>query len=74
VPSGTTLENFQRMWSDLTDRPSGPMGFRFILQRLTAAVAVLRDGPARPTDQAPTVSLDKPRRPQERIDRLRDHD
>ena len=25
---GIALDNFQRMWSDLIDRPSGPMAFR----------------------------------------------
>jgi hypothetical protein len=41
---GATAENFQRAWSDLTDRPSGPMAFRFILQPLMAAITAIRDG------------------------------
>jgi hypothetical protein len=41
---GVTLENFQRMWSNLTDRPSGPMAFRFILQPSMATIAAVRDG------------------------------
>jgi hypothetical protein len=41
---GVALDNFQRMWSDLIDRPSGPMAFRFILQPLMAAVTATRDG------------------------------
>ena len=28
---GVTLAAFQRMWSNLSDRPSGRMSFRFIL-------------------------------------------
>jgi hypothetical protein len=41
---GVALDNFQRMWSDLIDRPSGPMAFRFILQPLVAAIIAIRDG------------------------------
>jgi hypothetical protein len=41
---GVTLENFQRMWTNLTDRPSGPMAFRFILQPSMATIAAIRDG------------------------------
>jgi hypothetical protein len=41
---GVALGNFQRMWSDLTDRPSGPMAFRFILQPSMAAITAIRDG------------------------------
>ena len=41
---GIALDNFQRMWSDLIDRPSGPMAFRFILQPSMAAITATRDG------------------------------
>jgi hypothetical protein len=41
---GVTVENFQRMWNDLTNRPSGPMAFRFILQPSMAVFAAVRDG------------------------------
>jgi hypothetical protein len=41
---GVALDNFQRMCSDLTDRPSGPMAFRFILQPSMAAITAIRDG------------------------------
>jgi hypothetical protein len=44
VCHGVALDNFQRMWSDLTDRPSGPMTFRFILQPSMAAITAIRDG------------------------------
>lgn len=37
----------QRIWQDLTDRPGGPMTFRFILQPVMAAlVATLYPGEA----------------------------
>jgi hypothetical protein len=41
---GVALDNFQRMWRDLIDRPSGPMAFRFILQPSMAAITATRDG------------------------------
>ncbi len=41
---GIALNNFQRMWSDPTDRPSEPMAFRFILQPSMAAITAIRDG------------------------------
>jgi len=34
----------QRIWQDLTDRPGGPMTFRFILQPVMAALVAMRDG------------------------------
>ena len=69
---GVTVDNFQRAWSDLTDRPSGPMAFRFILQPSMAALAAIRDGlrDAR-TERSPylwTILRD----PQERVARLRE--
>ncbi len=39
-----TAETMQRMWSDFTSRPGGPMTFRFILQPAMAALAALFDG------------------------------
>jgi hypothetical protein len=33
-----------RVWEQLMARPTGPMGFRFILQPIMAAIAALRDG------------------------------
>lgn len=69
---GVTVENFQRAWSDLTDRPSGPMAFRFILQPSMAALTAIRDGvhDAR-TERSPylwTILRD----PRERVARLRE--
>ena len=46
---GIALDNFQRMWSDLIDRPRGPMAFRFILQPSMAAITATRDGLGGPT-------------------------
>jgi hypothetical protein len=41
---GGSSEALQRMWQDLTGRPSGPMSFRFILQPVMAAIAATHDG------------------------------
>ena len=41
---GVTFENLNRLWSDILDRPGGPMTFRFILQPTMALIAALRDG------------------------------
>jgi hypothetical protein len=37
-------EPFQRIWENLLMRPSGPLGFRFILQPAVAAILAVRDG------------------------------
>lgn len=69
---GVALENFQRMWSNLTERPSGPMAFRFILQPSMAAAAAIRDGvhDAR-TGRSPYLWTIL-RQPEKRIARLRE--
>ena len=41
---GVTEESLGRLWTDLLDRPTGPMMFRFILQPTMAIIAALRDG------------------------------
>src|ERR1700756_2439613 len=41
---GITEESLGRLWSDILDRPGGPMTFRFILQPAMALIAALRDG------------------------------
>ena len=41
---GVSAENLGRLWSDILDRPTGPMMFRFILQPTMAIIAALRDG------------------------------
>jgi hypothetical protein len=41
---GITFESLNRLWSDILDRPGGPMTFRFILQPTMALIAALRDG------------------------------
>ena len=69
---GIALEEIQRLWRDLFDRPSGPMSFRFILQPVMATIAAIVDGlkDAR-TGRSPyfwTVMS----RPQERVARLRE--
>lgn len=35
---------WERFWTDLTDRPGGPMSFRFFLQPIMAAIAAWHDG------------------------------
>jgi hypothetical protein len=69
---GIALEEIQRLWRDLFDRPSGPMSFRFILQPVMATIAAIVDGlkDAR-TGRSPyfwTVMSN----PQERVARLRE--
>jgi len=44
VRHGISLENWRRMWTNLVERPEGPMSFRFILQPIMAAIAALKDG------------------------------
>jgi hypothetical protein len=41
---GVILRDLQRIWHNLIDRPSGPVSFRFILQRSMAAIAAIHDG------------------------------
>ncbi len=41
---GVTDESLGRLWTDILDRPGGPMTFRFILQPTMAIIAALRDG------------------------------
>ena len=41
---GVTEESLGRLWTDILDRPGGPMTFRFILQPAMAIIAALRDG------------------------------
>jgi hypothetical protein len=41
---GLSWETQARLWSDVFDRPGGPMSFRFILQPTMATIAALHDG------------------------------
>jgi hypothetical protein len=41
---GFSAESLGRLWSDILDRPGGPMTFRFIMQPAMAIIAALRDG------------------------------
>jgi hypothetical protein len=41
---GVTVENIQRIYKNLSERPGGAMSFRFVLQPLMAAIAGVRDG------------------------------
>jgi hypothetical protein len=41
---GVSEESLGRLWTDILDRPTGPMMFRFILQPTMAIIAALRDG------------------------------
>jgi hypothetical protein len=42
--NGISLENWRRFWSNLIERPEGPMSFRFVLQPVMASIAALKDG------------------------------
>ena len=69
---GVTVEAFHRIGRGLIERPSGPMGFRFVLQPTMVIIAALIDGvgDAR-TGRAPyfwTIL----RKPSERAGRLRE--
>lgn len=44
VQYGVSDEVRHRVWTDLIDRPGGPMTFRFILQPIMAAIAAVIDG------------------------------
>jgi hypothetical protein len=41
---GVSIEELQRLWRNLLDRPGGPMTFRFILQPIMVTIAAVRDG------------------------------
>lgn len=41
---GVSAENLGRLWSDILNRPGGPMTFRFILQPAMALLMAFRDG------------------------------
>ncbi len=41
---GVTWETFPQAWSDMVERTSGPLSFRFILQPSMAALAAIHDG------------------------------
>jgi hypothetical protein len=43
---GFSAEVRARMWSNIVERPDGPMAFRFILQPIMATIAALLDGVA----------------------------
>jgi hypothetical protein len=44
ILNGIGLAVFERIWSDLLDRPSGPLALRFILQPTMATIFAVRDG------------------------------
>ena len=41
---GVTIENLQRIWRNVIDRPSGTLSFRFVLQPSIAVIFAMRDG------------------------------
>jgi hypothetical protein len=41
---GLSAEVHHRIWRDISDRPGGPMTFRFFLQPTMALIAALHDG------------------------------
>jgi len=69
---GVTVENFERIWRDLTERPSGPMAFRFILQPSMAAIAAIYHGLQDARVHRSPYLWTVLHRPQERAGRLRE--
>lgn len=69
---GVTIDNFRRMLSDLIDRPSGPMAFRFILQPSMAAINAIRDGLRDARIERSPYLWTILRQPRERVGRLRE--
>jgi hypothetical protein len=41
---GTVFDAWHRFWTDLFERPGGPMSLRFLLQPLMATIAAFKDG------------------------------
>lgn len=41
---GISIEELQRLWRNMLDRPGGPMTFRFVLQPIMVTIAAVRDG------------------------------
>jgi hypothetical protein len=69
---GVTLENLQRIWSQLIQRPSRPMAFRFILQPSMAVIAAIRDGVYDTRAGRSPYLWTILRKPQDRVARLRE--
>lgn len=69
---GVTVAAIHRFWTDLIERPSGPMAFRFILQPLMAAIAAILHGRNDAHAGRSPYFWTLLRNPQERAGRLRE--
>lgn len=69
---GMSMEVQKRFWTDIFERPGGPMTFRFILQPTMAALAALHDGIQDARTGRPTYLWTLITAPQEHGDYLRD--
>jgi hypothetical protein len=69
---GLSLEELQRLWDNLVQRPSGPMRFRFVLQPSMAAIVAIHDGLGDARTGRTPYFITVLRNPQERAGRLRE--
>jgi hypothetical protein len=69
---GVTLKTIERLWTNLVERPSEPMAFRFILQPCMAALAAIKDGLADARTGKSVYLMTVLSKPEERVSRLRE--
>jgi hypothetical protein len=69
---GVTFAVLRRIWTDLIERPDGPMRFRFILQPLMAIIAAILHGRQDAQRGRTPYFWTMLRNPQERTVRLRE--
>jgi hypothetical protein len=67
---GAAEDVVERLWANLTGRPSGRMSFRFILQPSMAAIAAIHDGRKDARAGRSPFLWTVLREPQERVQRL----
>jgi hypothetical protein len=69
---GVTVAAISRIWTDLIERPTGPMKFRFVLQPLMATIAAILHGRQDARSGRLPYFWAMLRSPQERAVRLRE--
>ena len=69
---GATWVDLQRIWTNLINRPSEPMAFRFILQPAMALIAAIHDGVKDARTGRSPYFWTLLRNPQKRVARLRE--
>ncbi|HET6169634.1 MAG TPA: hypothetical protein VFE01_05605 [Terracidiphilus sp.] len=70
--NGISSGVLERFWSNLIERPDGPMKFRFVLQPLMAAIAAIRDARADARSGRPPWLVEVLGNSEERAQRLRE--